>query len=80
VVGEVDLLRAQGDPHRQGDCVALLLRPNPITVPLDMDVEVASDLLTGTPIRSLPVVEDERLVGVVSRCDVLRALSRRVRG
>jgi len=54
VVGEVDLLRALGDPHRQGDCVALLLRPNPITVPLDMDVEVASDLLTGTRSGAFP--------------------------
>lgn len=48
---------------------------DPVTVPDDCDIAEATQLLAGTGWKSLPVVRDGRLVGMVSRSDVLRALA-----
>ena len=47
----------------------------PITVPPEMTVEQALVVMGEYSISGLPVVEGDRLVGIVSRADVLRALS-----
>lgn len=49
----------------------------PITVSPDDDVESAVELLVDTQVKSLPVVALGRVVGVVSRCDVIAVLARR---
>lgn len=48
----------------------------PITVTPATDVAEAVELMTSTSVKSLPVVEDGVVVGVVSRRDVVRALAR----
>lgn len=60
-------------PHRVDE----LMNTHPITVTGDTDLAVAADLMTSTGIKSLPVVDDERrVVGVVSRRDIVRVLAR----
>lgn len=52
-----------------------VMTPDPTCVtPTDDCAEVAA-LFARTGFKSLPVVEDDRLVGVVSRSDILRAMS-----
>ena len=48
----------------------------PITVSPAADVADAVELMTSTSVKSLPVVENGVVVGVVSRRDVVRALAR----
>ena len=54
-------------------CVAEVATPNPITVQPWTDVADAVALMRETGHRSLPVVDGHRLVGIVTRGDVLRA-------
>ena len=48
------------------------MRERPVTVTPETSLSAANDLLTWTRIRCLPVVTDERLVGVISRSDLVR--------
>lgn len=49
----------------------------PLTVRADSDLASAAELMTGTAVKSLPVVEGGAVVGVVSRRDIIAALARR---
>jgi CBS domain-containing protein len=49
---------------------------HPVTVHPDTDLAEAIDLMTSTTIKSLPVVHDGVVVGVVSRRDVVTVLAR----
>lgn len=63
---------ASGGPSRTLDEV---MTANPTCVaPTDDCAEVAA-LFARSGFKSMPVVEDDRLVGVVSRSDILRAMS-----
>jgi CBS domain-containing protein len=47
-----------------------------MTVTPESDLSEAVDLMTGTAVKSLPVVERGRVVGVISRSDVVHLLAR----
>jgi CBS domain-containing protein len=49
---------------------------HPVTVPGDLDLAEATELIISTAVKSVPVVQDSRLVGMVSRRDVVHALAR----
>jgi len=54
--------------------VADMMTPDPITVEADDDVREAARIIAERRHNRLPVVEHGRLVGVVTRLDVLEAL------
>jgi CBS domain-containing protein len=51
-----------------------IMTPDPVTVDADADVREAARLIAERKHNRLPVVEHGRLVGVVTRLDVLEAL------
>lgn len=51
-----------------------IMTPNPITVKPDDTVEMAAMLMLDHKIGGLPVVEHDRLVGIISEQDVFKAL------
>jgi CBS domain-containing protein len=53
--------------------VRTLMRPDPVTLAVTDDLDIADDLMRLGRIRHLPVVDGSRLVGVVSQRDLLRA-------
>jgi CBS domain-containing protein len=53
-----------------------LMTPDPITIEPDTSAEEAARVIARTKHNRLPVVEHGRLVGVVTRLDVLEALTR----
>ena len=57
---------------RAGD----VMNPHPVTVRSDTGLGEAAEILTSTTIKSLPVVDDGVLVGVVSRRDIVAVLAR----
>ena len=88
IVSEADILRARivPDPRAQlrpvDDAVAPwaarvddLKTTDPVTVEENGDVGWVAGLLADTGWRSLPVLAGRRLVGIVSRSDVIRALA-----
>lgn len=56
--------------------VADIMSSHPVTVSGETDLAVATELMTSAAIKSLPVVDGARIVGVVSRRDVIRVLAR----
>lgn len=55
--------------------VAEYMRTEVETVPPDMDVVAAAELFLERAYRRFPVVDGDRLVGLISRHDVLKALA-----
>ncbi len=56
--------------------VSEMMTAGPLTVTADTDVSEAARVISQRGHNRLPVVEDGRLVGVVTRLDVLEALTR----
>ena len=52
-----------------------LMTEDPTTIDADADVHAAARLISSSGHNRLPVVEHGRLVGVITRADVLRALT-----
>jgi CBS domain-containing protein len=82
MVSEVDLLRAQPVPDaltappKSTVKAADVMTPHPVTVrPTDELADVAA-LLLDHGVRAAPVVESGRLVGIVSRRDILTSIAR----
>lgn len=48
-----------------------------LTVPADADVAQAADLMLGTVVKSLPVIAENRVVGILSRRDLVALLAER---
>ena len=89
IISEADLLkadlepdpRAHARPSRQSaesllTAVGQVMTVHPHTVREDTDVAELAHTFANTPWKSVPVVRGDVLLGVVSRSDVIRALSR----
>ena len=61
-----------GWPRRVADVMSHV----PLSVRADADLAVAVELMTGSAVKSLPVLEGGHVVGVVSRRDVVAVLAR----
>ena len=72
ILTERDVLRAVARRVSPLDARARAwMTPNPTTVPPSMEVEEAAKLMLEHNFRHLPVVENDRVVGIVSLRDVV---------
>jgi CBS domain-containing protein len=69
IISEFDLIA------KQGNTVKDIMTKSVISVTPDTPVELVSHLLTDHRIRRLPVLSEGKLVGIVSRSDIIRMLS-----
>lgn len=76
VVSERDLGGRLGADARKGHRVADLMSPRVVSGEPKMTLREAANLMRGRMIGSLPVLEDGRLVGIVTATDVLDELGR----
>lgn len=77
IITESDVVRQIGiDPYRSHYSVGELLSKPLITVPPTTSSRYALRLMVGENIRRLPVVENGRLVGIVTDKDIYRAIVR----
>jgi CBS-domain-containing membrane protein len=54
-----------------------VMNRHPLTVRADTDVADATELMTSTAVKSLPVLDEKRrVIGIISRRDVVHALAR----
>ena len=74
VVSARDLKGAQPDARRRR--VGELMSAPCVTAPPDMLVKQAANLLRGRAIGSLPVVENKKLVGIITVSDLLELIGR----
>jgi CBS domain-containing protein len=56
--------------------VSELMSPNPVTIPSTATVQEAARVMTRRGFKRLPVEEDGRMVGIVTRSDLIRAYVR----
>jgi CBS domain-containing protein len=64
------VVRVVSEGRSEAATVADALSRNPVTVKPDDDLDEALRLMARHQIRRLPVVEDDRLVGIVAQADV----------
>jgi CBS domain-containing protein len=64
------------DPADRPAMVVQVMSPDPITTRPDADVAEVAETMLAHDVRSMPVVQDGRVVGIVSRRDILRAMVR----
>jgi CBS domain-containing protein len=83
IATEADLMRGRVFPEGwvveqpPEPTVAVIMTPVPLTMrPEDDLADIVALMLDGN-IRSVPIVDDGRLVGIISRRDVLRCVARR---
>jgi CBS domain-containing protein len=72
IVSEVDVFGRKGRTARD------IMSPHVISITEDTGIDQAARLLAGERIRRLPVLKEGRLVGLVSRSDVLEFFATRV--
>jgi predicted transcriptional regulator len=73
VVSEADILRGeQGIPRTAGEAMT----SPALTISPSAPVAEAARIMTARDVNRLPVVRDGRLVGIVSRADLVRAFQR----
>ena len=56
--------------------VSEVMTPDPLTVAATASLEVACRLIEDRGIKRLPVIQDDRLVGIIARADLVRALAK----
>lgn len=67
------------DLRRPASTVGEVMTPNVLTIGASTDVRHAARLMRERKIGSLPIVEDGKLVGILTETDVLRALEELLR-
>ncbi|MDI9610411.1 MAG: CBS domain-containing protein [Archaeoglobaceae archaeon] len=57
------------------DQVALLMTPNPVTVNVEDSVKKVVEILSSTPFRRLPVLDREKLAGIITVRDIIKKIA-----
>ena len=70
IVSRANLLR-----NPEEEQLALLMTRNPIVVDPDVDITVAAKILLDNNIRRLPVVKDDKLLGIISVADIVASIA-----
>jgi CBS domain-containing protein len=61
--------------HEHGRKIAEIMTPDPLTVDEETDLEKIVELMEKNDIKRLPVMRGDRLVGIVSRSNLLQAVA-----
>ena len=62
-----------GDPNTA--TAGSLAEGKPVTIGADDDIREALEVMQDQQVRRLPVIDDHRLVGIISQADIARSLS-----
>ena len=84
IVTEGDIIARTEIFDRDFDLNKLLLIPiaeimttHPITIMKENDIQLALSIFAATNIKQLPVVENDRLVGILARKDLIKGILKR---
>ncbi len=73
IVGIVSRANLLNNPEEEQ--LALLMTRDPVVIDPDSDITTASKILLDNDIRRLPVVKDDKLLGIVSVADIVAAIA-----
>ncbi len=75
ILSEVDRLKMLRNPASiRFTQVGDIMTRNVVSVHADVPLNSVADLLLGGAMRRLPVMDEGGLIGIISRCDLVRAL------
>jgi CBS domain-containing protein len=77
MLSERDCLKllAEGlETDRQSGTVSDFMISEVVSIPPDMDIYWVAGIFLGSTVRRLPVVQDGKLVGAITRFDILRVI------
>ena len=77
LIGKTQL--SNGAAQRCESRISEVMTRNPVTVTEDVPIEDVVRLMDTHRIKRVPIVHDGRLVGIISRVDLMRALVRSIR-
>ena len=77
IVNEDDVLGTRREPGADSDLVTTVMRAPVISVRPAQTLKAAMGLMVDRGVGALPVVEDGRVVGILTQSDVVAALARR---
>ena len=81
VITDRDIVtRVIAEGRENSATIADVVSRNPVTVTPDADLDQALELMARHQIRRIPVVEDDRLVGIVAQADVARVAKEKQTG
>ncbi|MDX2255160.1 MAG: chloride channel protein [Pseudanabaenaceae cyanobacterium bins.39] len=80
IITQMDLSKAQELQLSGNVAIAEIMTPKPIAVSPDESLSQVLYLLSYYKLSRLPVVYRQRLVGIITRSDILRAQAKRLRG
>lgn len=77
LLGEGETLNADflASVHRQARTARAIMSTPVVTIDAETDASEIARLVTERRIKRVPVVRDDRIVGIVSRADLVRALA-----
>jgi CBS domain-containing protein len=75
----LNLLAAGSDADLPRGTVADFMTTEVQTIPPSMDVYFCAGLFMNTTVRRFPVVDEGKLVGAITRFDILRAIQKNLR-
>ena len=75
IVTKSDLLGAGSKPHVSGvTTIAHVMTRNPISIQSEETLEIAAQLMLSNKISGVPVMDANRLIGIITESDLFRAL------
>jgi CBS domain-containing protein len=77
MIDRVNLADESGRLHERKVCE--VMTPDPVTITEAASLEEAGRLIEENDIKRLPVVRDDKLVGIIARADMVRAMIRAAR-
>ncbi|MFN4797500.1 MAG: chloride channel protein [Pseudanabaena sp.] len=80
IITQMDLVKAQESKISDSVAIRQIMTPKPITVSPEESLSQVLYLLSYYKLSRLPVIDRNNLVGIITRSDILRAQSKRLRG
>ena len=75
IVNEDDVLGTRRGARRADEIVGEVMSAPPVSIDPAQSLKEAMELLVGRSIGALPVVEDGRVIGILTQSDVVSALA-----
>jgi CIC family chloride channel protein len=80
IITQMDLVKAQESKISDSVAIRQIMTKKPITVSPEESLSQVLYLLSYYKLSRLPVIDRDNLVGIITRSDILRAQSKRLRG
>lgn len=58
-----------------GNLVADIMTAPPVTITADVEVDEIATIMARRQVHTLPVLEEDRIIGIIGKIDIIRALS-----